>query len=365
MDEVKAPEPVLVIAEAGVNHNGRPDWAFQLVEVAAQVGADVVKFQTFRADSLVTADAPKAAYQQRATGAGESQQAMLRRLELPAALHRELKAHAEQRGLRFLSTAFDEPSLRLLVDELGLTLLKIPSGELTNAPFLLQHARSGAGLIVSTGMATLAEVEQALGVIAFGRIAGAQERPGPAAFRAAYASPEGQAALRRGVTLLHCTSDYPAAAEAVNLRAMDAMAAAFGLPVGYSDHTLGIEVALSAVARGARVLEKHFTLDRTLPGPDHAASLEPPELARLVAGVRTVSAALGDGIKRPQPAELATAAVARKSLVARRGIRAGQVLGAEDIAVMRPGTGMLPMAYWDVIGRVASRDYAAGDLLDE
>lgn len=356
---------VVVIAEAGVNHNGQPEMAFALVEAAARAGADIVKFQTFQAASLVTPDAPKAAYQQRATGAQESQLAMLQRLELPAALHRELMAHAQRQGLRFLSTAFDEASLYLLVDELGLSLLKIPSGELTNAPFLLQHARTGAELIVSTGMATLSEVELALGVIAFGRVAGAQERPGLAAFQDAYASPEGQAALRQGVTLLHCTSDYPAAPEQVNLRAMDTLRAAFGLPVGYSDHTLGIEVTLAAVARGACLIEKHLTLDRTLPGPDNAASLEPDEMAALVRGVRTIEACLGDGIKRPQPGEAATAGVARKSLVARVPIAAGQRLGPEQVAVMRPGTGMPPVRYWDVMGRAASRDYQPGELLDE
>lgn len=365
MHDVRLPSAVMVIAEAGVNHNGQPDMAFALVEAAARAGADAVKFQSFQAASLVTPGAPKAAYQQRATGADESQLDMLRRLELPVALYHELKSEAQRHGLRFMSTAFDDASLRLLVDELGLSLLKIPSGELTNAPLLLQHARTGAELIVSTGMASLFEVELALGVIAFGRIAGTRERPGLAAFRAAYASPEGQAALRQGVALLHCTSDYPAAAESVNLRAMNTLGAAFGLPVGYSDHTLGIAIALAAVARGACVIEKHLSLDRTLPGPDHAASLEPHEFAALVSGVRAVSASLGDGIKRPQAAEMATAAVACKSLVTRTAVRAGERLHPGNVAVMRPGTGMSPMRYWDVIGRVASRDYAAGELLDE
>lgn len=360
------PHPsVMVIAEAGVNHNGDAGLAFGLVEAAARAGADVVKFQTFQAAKLVTPSAPKADYQRRATGTSESQYAMLSALELPASLHHELLAQAHRYGLRFLSTAFDEPSLRLLVDELGLTLLKVSSGELTNAPFLLAHARTGAELLVSTGMATLGEVESALGVIAFGRVAGAREQPGPAAFRAAYASREGQAALRRGVTLLHCTSHYPATPASVNLRAMDTMAEAFHLPVGYSDHTLGIEVALAAVARGARVIEKHFTLDRKLPGPDHAASLEPDELAAMVSGIRVVSAALGDGIKRPQPEERSTADVARKSLVAAVAIRAGEPFTPENIAIMRPGTGMSPDRYWDLLRRVSSRDYASGELLDE
>lgn len=356
---------VQVIAEAGVNHNGQPELALALIEAAARAGADVVKFQTFKAEALVTREAPKAAYQQQATGAAESQFAMLKRLELPFALHHELKAEAEQRGLRFLSTAFDGESLRFLRDELGLELLKIPSGELTNAPFLLDHAQSGCELIVSTGMASLAEVEEALGVIAFGRIAGGKEQPSPAAFRAAYASAEGQAALRRGLTLLHCTSDYPAAPEGVNLRAMDTLHTAFGVPVGYSDHTQGTAIALAAAARGAAVIEKHFTLDRRLPGPDHAASLEPAELAAMIQGIRAIGLALGDGIKRPTPAEHSTAQVARKSLVARTAIRAGEHLGPEHIAILRPGTGMPPMRYWELLGRPASRDYEADSLLDE
>ncbi|MGC8853841.1 MAG: N-acetylneuraminate synthase [Halothiobacillaceae bacterium] len=357
--------PVLVIAEAGVNHNGQAELAFALIEAAAHAGADVVKFQTFKAESLVTPSAPKAVYQQQATGGGESQLEMLKRLELPYALFRELRTEAERQGLRFLSTAFDGESLRFLRDELGMDVLKVPSGELTNAPFLLDHARSGCELIVSTGMASLAEVEEALGVIAFGRIAGTEEKPSPHAFRAAYASAEGQVALRHGLTLLHCTSDYPTAPEAVNLRAMDTLHTAFGVPVGYSDHTLGTAIALAAAARGAAVIEKHFTLDRSLPGPDHAASLEPAELEAMVHGIRSIGQALGDGIKRPTQAEHSTAQVARKSLVARTHIRAGAPLGSENITILRPGTGMPPIRYWEVLGRSASRDYEAGSLLDE
>ncbi|MEW5824127.1 MAG: N-acetylneuraminate synthase [Pseudomonadota bacterium] len=357
--------PCLLIGEAGVNHNGDEELAFGLVEAAARAGVDVVKFQTFKAEQLVTPDAPKADYQVRNTGGGESQFSMLKRLELPEALHHALKAEAERRGLEFLSTAFDHESLRFLVDDLGLSRLKLPSGELTNGPFLLEHARTSCSLIISTGMASLAEVENALGVVAFGRVAGAAEKPCPAAFAAAYASREGQAALAHGVTLLHCTSDYPARPETVNLRAMDTLHAAFGLPVGYSDHTLGRSVALAAVARGARVIEKHFTLDRLLPGPDHAASLIPEELARLVRDVRAIEVALGDGIKRPQPAELATARVARKSLVAREPIRAGDVFTRANLAVMRPGTGLSPMQWWERLGQTARRDYALGEALDE
>ncbi len=355
----------LVIAEAGVNHNGREDLAFALVAAAAQAGADVVKFQTFKADKLVTQDAPKADYQQRSTGAGESQYAMLKRLELSPALHKELKEDAERRGIAFLSTAFDTDSLRFLVDEIGLKQLKLPSGELTNAPFMLEHARTTASLIISTGMATLGEVEAALGVIAFGRIAGQSEKPSTAAFQEAYASAEGQAALRAGVTLLHCTSDYPAAPEAVNLRAMDTLAAAFGLPVGYSDHTLGTAISVAAAARGACVIEKHFTLDCRMEGPDHAASLEPEALTAMVRDIRAVAFALGDGVKRPQPAEQSAARVARKSLVARTAIRAGEPFSADNLTIMRPGTGRSPTHYWDVLGRLSSRDYSAGSLIDD
>jgi len=355
----------LIIAEAGVNHNGERDMAFALVEAAARAGADVVKFQTFKAENLVTRQVPKAEYQRRVTGADESQFEMLKRLELDAALHVELKAEAARLGLEFLSTAFDSESLRFLVEQLGLTRLKLPSGELTNAPFLLEHARAGLDLIVSTGMATLAEVETALGVIAFGRVASANAHPSAEAFREAYCSREGQAALRQGVTLLHCSSDYPAAVETVNLRAMDTLKSAFDLPVGYSDHTLGTAIAVAAAARGASVIEKHFTLDRTLAGPDHAASLEPVALAEMVQGIRAVCAALGDGVKRPWAAEHDTAKVARKSLVARRSIRAGERLGVDNVTVMRPGTGMAPMRYWEVLGQRARRDYPEGDLLDE
>jgi N-acetylneuraminate synthase len=355
-------DAVLIIAEAGVNHNGDPALAHALVDAAADAGADAVKFQTFKAEQLVVPGAPKAEYQKRATDSGESQFEMLRRLELDWPSHHALKTHAERRGLRFLSTAFDHPSLAFLVRELGLKTLKIPSGELTNGPFLLAHARSGcARVIMSTGMANLAEVEEALGVLAYGFIESVESRPEPSSFPAAYASPEGRRALRERVILLHCTSEYPAAPEQVNLRAMDTLAAAFGLPVGYSDHTVGAAVAIAAVARGARVIEKHFTLDRNLAGPDHGSSLEPAELARMIADIRRVEACLGDGIKRPQAVELETARVVRKSLVASRPIAIGERFSDDNLAVRRPGGGLSPMAYWSLLGSAAAREYAAGD----
>ncbi|MEC9347184.1 MAG: N-acetylneuraminate synthase [Pseudomonadota bacterium] len=355
---------VTVIAEAGVNHNGRLDLALDLVDAAAAAGADYVKFQTFDAAKLVTAAAPKADYQARQTGAGESQRAMLERLQLSEADHRALMERCTARGIRFLSTPFDAGSLDLLARTFALPVLKIGSGELTNGPFLLDLARTGRDLILSTGMGTLAEVEAALGVLAFGYLAPDDARPGPTAFAATLHDPAAWATLRERVTLLHCASDYPAAPAAVNLKAMDTMADAFGIPVGYSDHTLGSAVTLAAVARGAVMIEKHLTLDRTMDGPDHAASMEPAAFTAMVADIRAIGAALGTGIKQPAPSELSTRAVARKSLVAARPLKAGTVIGPGDIAVMRPGTGRSPMDYWSTIGRVLDRDLAEGEPLE-
>lgn len=353
----------LIIAEAGVNHNGDEKMAFALVDAAVAAGADVVKFQTFKASALATADAEQASYQRQNTGQTESQLAMLSRLELSHEVHIRLQTYCRQQGIEFLSTAFDEFSLQFLLGPLQLTRLKIPSGEITNAPLVLQHARSGNDLIVSTGMATLAEIETALGVIAFGYTAACDARPSAEAFATAYASKQGQHALRQKVTLLHCTTEYPAPATDINLKAMDTMAAAFGLPVGYSDHSAGIHIAVAAVARGATVLEKHFTLDKTLPGPDHKASLEPDELTAMVAAIRQVEQALGDGIKRPAPSELANKAVARKSLVAATDITAGETITAKLIACKRPGTGSSPYQYWDFLDQPATRDYREGEQL--
>jgi N-acetylneuraminate synthase len=353
---------VTVIAEAGVNHNGDIARALELVDVAARCGADLVKFQTFRADAVVTPTAPKAAYQERQTGSG-SQLAMLRALELDEAAHRRLIARCAERGIGFLSTPFDRESVDLLV-RLGLRRLKVPSGELTNGPLLLHIARSGLPAIVSTGMATLAEVADALGVLAFGYTAREEAPASQPAFAAALTSEAGRAALAERVTLLHCTTEYPAPFADVNLRAMDTLAEAFGLPVGYSDHTPGIAVPIAAVARGARVIEKHVTLDRTLPGPDHKASLEPSELADMVAGIRAAEAALGSPLKEPAPSERGNIAIARRSLVAERAIRRGEALAIGAIGARRPGSGISPMQLWAVLGRRAACDIAPGTLLD-
>jgi N,N'-diacetyllegionaminate synthase len=325
-----------IIAEAGVNHDGDVDAAKALIDVAADAGADAVKFQTFSAKRLATAAAPKAAYQLKNTEATESQVAMLQRLELSDDAHRLLQAHAKQRGIVFMSTPFDEVAADFL-ESLDIPLFKIPSGELTNTPFLAHVAKKGRPLILSTGMATLGEVETAVAVV---RSAGCTD-----------------------LTVLHCTSNYPASIDDVNLRAMQTMGAALGVKVGYSDHTLGIEVSLAAVALGAVVVEKHFTLSKLRAGPDHAASLEPAELAALVRGIRTVERALGDGVKAPKAAEREVAQVARKSVVASRAIAAGAVLVADDLVMRRPGTGLSAQFLPLLVGRVVRRAVDEGELL--
>jgi N,N'-diacetyllegionaminate synthase len=318
--------PCFVIAEAGVNHGGDLDRARRLVDAAARAGADAVKFQTFQAGRLVVAAAPKAAYQERVPGTALE---MLRALELDEPAHRTLQAHCRDRGILFLSSPFEEASADLL-ERLGLPAFKLPSGELTNLPFLDHVARKGRPVLLSTGMATLGEVERALAALA----------------------PLGPGR----VVLLHCVSSYPARPEDANLRAMATLARNFQVPVGYSDHTPGLEVALAAVALGAAVLEKHLTLDRTLPGPDQAASLEPGEFQALVAGVRTVESALGHGRKEPAPSELELVRVARKSVFAARDLARGTVLEPGHLVIKRPGTGLPPECLPALLGRTLRRD---------
>ena len=329
-------QPCLIIAEAGVNHNGDVRLAKQLVDAAVAANADAVKFQTFKAERLVTQQAPKAAYQRRRTGESESQLEMLRRLELSPRAHEELAEYCRQQGILFLSTPFDEESAALLAN-LHVPAFKIGSGELTNLPLLEYVASKNRPMIVSTGMSTLAEVETAVRAI--------------------------QRVNNRGLIVLHCVSNYPADPAEVNLRAMQTMVRTFNVPVGYSDHTLGIEVALAAVALGACVIEKHVTLDRTMPGPDQRASIEPDELSALVRGVRMIEVALGDGRKQPTPRETDTAAVARRSLVAARDVPAGGRLTQELIAIKRPGTGLSPALQAQLVGRTAKRSIPAGTLL--
>lgn len=352
----------LVIAEAGVNHNGSLAMALKLVDVAAASGADIVKFQTFKAEELASAKAQKAQYQVETTGSLESQLEMLRRLELPPAQHRKLMARCKKRGIEFLSTPFDAESLAFLTGDLGLARIKLPSGEVTNPLLLLPAARARRPLILSTGMANLKEIEQALGVLAYGFL-GSRQKPSLRAFRQAYADRRGQASLRKYVTLLHCTTAYPAPIEDVNLLAMDTMAARFGLPVGYSDHTLGTAVAVAAVARGASVIEKHLTLDRNLPGPDHRASLEPAEFKAMVAAIREAERALGDGRKICRASEIKNRPIARKSLVAARDIARGEAFTEENVTAKRPADGRSVFDYWDILETRAKRGYKRNDRL--
>ncbi len=326
-----------IIAEVGVNHNGDVAMARQLIDVAVQGGADAVKFQTFAARRLVSPDAPRADYQLRTTDAHESHYAMLKRLELSQSAHEELMAYAHQKGILFLSTPFDEIAADML-ENLGVEAFKISSGELTNLPLLEHIARKQRPMIVSTGMSSLGEVDEAVQTI---------ERAG-----------------NPPLVLLHCVSNYPATPEHANLRAMQTMASAFQLPIGYSDHTPGIEVALAAAALGACIIEKHVTLNKALPGPDHQASLEPHEFFAMVQGIRTVESALGNGRKQPASGEAHTASVARKSLVAAQTIPAGTQITRQHILVQRPGTGLPPVMLPYVVGHIAKVDIAEGALLN-
>jgi len=355
-------DSTFVIAEAGVNHNGAIETALQLIDIAADVGADAVKFQTFQASKLATAVAAKADYQVENMQEGGNQVGMLQKLELSHADHHVLVQRCRDRGIHFMSTGFDAEAIAFLAT-LGMPALKLPSGDITCGPLLLQAARLRMPLIVSTGMCTVAEIEDALGVIAFG-LTTDREPTGRADFLAAYCSAEGRHALAQHVSLLHCVTQYPAPPEAVNLRAMDTMAAAFDLPVGYSDHTLGIEVSLAAVARGATIIEKHFTLDRAMPGPDHAASLEPGELRQLVTGIRNIERALGSTIKAPTAQEMGNRPVARRSVVAARSVRQGEKFTAADLAFKRPGTGQSPIDFWSLIGRPALRDFDTDEMIE-
>jgi N-acetylneuraminate synthase len=352
---------VNVIAEAGVNHNGSTELARRLVDAAKAAGADAVKFQAFRAKRLTTGRAQKASYQARNEGADGSQIAMLERLELPPQAFGDLAAHANALGLEFLSTPFDEENLRMLVD-LGVRRIKLGSGDVTNAPLLRAVARTKLPVVLSTGMSGLGDVEAALAVLAATYLAaeGAPAVPPMVALCQA----EGQAILEEKVTLLHCTTEYPAPVEQTNLRAIETLRAAFQVEVGYSDHTRGIAVSLGAVALGATVIEKHFTLDRSMPGPDHTASLEPSELADLVRGIRDVELALGRPLKRPGAAERANMTIARRSLVAAVPIARGTTISAAMLDAKRPGDGISPMRIDEVIGRPAARDFAVDEAIE-
>jgi N-acetylneuraminate synthase len=333
---IGAGAPVFVIAEAGVNHNGDLEMAKRLIDVAIKAGADAVKFQTFKAETLVTATAPKAEYQTQTTPVDESQLEMLRKIELSNGDHDELSAYCRRTGILFLSTPFDEDSADLL-DALSVPVFKISSGDLTNTPLLEHVAKKRKPVILSTGMADLAEVRDAVETL---NAAGCDE-----------------------VVLLHCVSDYPADPADVNLRAIQTLRETFNLPVGFSDHTQGLEVALAAAALGASVIEKHFTLDRNLPGPDHRASLEPDELIKFISGIRTVESSLGSGEKVPTAREIETAKVARRSIVATQTIPAGTIVERNMIAAKRPGTGLPPARLNSIVGRKTRIEIPVGTLL--
>lgn len=334
------PSSTLIIAEAGVNHDGDLDRAFKLIGAAAAAGADLVKFQSFRTELNISRSAPKAQYQIEAVGSDLSQYDMVRALELTYEQHVALKAECEVQGIKFFSTGFDLPSMEMLL-ELGIDRIKVPSGEITNLPFLRFVARQGLPVILSTGMANLGEIETAMGILM-----------------------EGGVALE-DLTVLHCNTEYPTPMRDVNLRAMVNIGAALNVAIGYSDHTQGIELPVAAVALGATVIEKHFTMDQTLVGPDHKASLEPAELKAMVSAIRNVELALaGDGVKRPSPSEIGNRAIARKSLVALTAIRAGEVYTPANVGPKRPGTGLSPMRWDDVMGQVARRDFATDELIE-
>ncbi len=328
----------IIIAEAGVNHNGSLETAKQLIDVAVRAGVDYVKFQTFKAETLVTHTAKKASYQESLTSAHESQFEMIRKLELDRLGHEELISYCRSKGILFLSTAFDHDSIDLL-DELDIPLYKIPSGEITNLPYLRHVGRMGKSIIMSTGMATLAEVRDALNVL-----------------------------VRSGtdweeITILHCNTEYPTPFEDVNLNAMLTMRDELKVKVGYSDHTLGIEIPIAAVALGAFVIEKHFTLDRNLPGPDHRTSLEPEELKTMVSAIRNIEMAMGDGNKEPSSSETKNIPIARKSIVAKERIKAGERFTEVNLTAKRPGTGISPMEWDNLLGKSAPQDFNKDDLI--
>ena len=329
----------LIIAEAGVNHNGSYELAKKLVEEAAIAGADIVKFQTFKASKLVTENAAKAEYQIEKTDIYETQHEMLKKLELTEEMHELLNQKCRALGIRFASTGFDEESVEFLV-KFGVDFLKIPSGEITNLPYLRYVGAKNLPIILSTGMATLEEVKEALKIL------------------------EGSGANRNQITVLHCNTEYPTPMKDVNLKAMLTLREELGINIGYSDHTLGIEVPIAAVALGATIIEKHFTLDRSLEGPDHAASLEPHELKQMVTSIRNIEVAIGDGVKKPSNSEIKNVQIARKSIVAMTAISKGEVFTTDNLAVKRPGNGVSPMEWDNFIGSKSNRDYLPDELID-
>ena len=330
---------VFIIAEAGVNHNGSIELAKKLIDAASESGADAVKFQTFKAEKLVSKNAQKADYQKQTTDIKESQFDMIKKLELDMDTHKELIDYCQNKDIMFLSTPFDHDSIELLSD-LGLEIFKIPSGEITNLPYLRKIGKLNKKVILSTGMADIGEIEDALDILI------------------------SSGTNKENITVLHANTMYPTPMEDVNLRAMQTIASTFKVDVGYSDHTLGIEVPIAAVALGAKVIEKHFTLDRNLPGPDHKASLEPDELKAMVKAIRNIERALGNGIKKPTKSEMSNIKIVRKSIVAKTTIKKGEIFTEKNITVKRPGNGISPMRWDEIIGTIANKDYKEDDLIE-
>lgn len=353
-----------IIAEAGVNHNGSLFLAEKLVDQAKLAGVNAIKFQTFKTENLVTKSAQQAEYQVSNIGETTSQFEMLKKLELTFEEFKSLKVYCDKKQIHFLSTPFDFESVDFLVDELKMDIVKIPSGELTNLPFLHYIATKGKKMIVSTGMATMNEIHEALSFIAYG-LAHPERNVQYKDVQSYYRNEEAKELLKEYVTVLHCTTEYPAPFESINLLAMHDIAQQTGLAIGFSDHSQGIAVPIAAVAQGARVIEKHFTLDKTMPGPDHIASLNPDELKAMTMAIRQVEQSLGDGIKAPDKVELKNKAVARKSLVAIKPIRAGEKFTKENLGVKRPGNGIHPSFYWNYLNRIAKKNYNEDELINE
>lgn len=351
-----------IIAEAGVNHNGNVELAKRLIDIAKESGANAVKFQTFISEEVISTFAKKAEYQISNTGSNESQLEMVKRLELSFDNFEELKNYCEARGIEFLSTPFDLKSIDFLLQDLKLKTIKIPSGEITNAPYLLKISKYKPQMILSTGMANLGEIQEALGVIAFGLLG--LESPSIENFRKAFNSEEGQKMLKNYVSLLHCTTEYPAPPSEVNLKAMNTIKTAFHLPVGYSDHTEGNAISIAAVALGATIVEKHITFDKNADGPDHKASLEPDELNELVKSIRMVEVSIGNGIKIPSASEKKNIEIARKSIVANKLISIDTIYTEDNLAVKRPGSGISPMKYWEVLNSKAIRNFEKDEEIE-
>jgi N,N'-diacetyllegionaminate synthase len=328
-----------IIAEAGVNHNGNIEIAKKMIEVAKECGADAIKFQTFKAEKVISRYAPKAEYQKQTTGETDSQLEMVKKLELSFDDFIALKEYCDKLNIMFLSTPFDFESIDFLND-LGLEIFKIPSGEITNLPYLEKIGKLGKKVILSTGMADLGEIEDALDILT------------------------SCGTKKEDITILHCNTEYPTPYEDVNLLAMLTIKEAFKVKVGYSDHTLGIEVPIAAVALGASVIEKHFTLDRNMQGPDHKSSLEPNELKAMVKAIRNVEKALGDGIKKPSPSEIKNKIIVRRSIVAKRNIKRGEIFNEENITAKRPATGISPMRWYEILGKTATRDYKEDEIIE-